>query len=202
MAQAARLDATDQVRAFRQDRLCGRRRAETGTGQRDELQVFARIARLLLRAAHLNFHLAGDDVADMSGSAGTSWLDVGNRSWSERLLAAGHMRRDRTPRLVEGAEAAAYRRPELVRKRRLSGPVTVAGGAGGNASAACGTEALDERQGFVSPGPLGRSSGGARRMPSCPRDRACIRSAMPSRAAGIKGRWCCRSMSTTRPASR
>ena len=84
----------------------------------------------------------------MSDSAGTSWLDVGKRDWSDHLLDVGHMRRDQMPRLVEGAEAAADLRPALRSGWGLSGKVIVAGGAGDNAAAACGMGALDEGSGL------------------------------------------------------
>ncbi|MBS0125471.1 xylulokinase [Thetidibacter halocola] len=120
-----------------------------------EPQIFARIARVLLPAAYLNLYLTGEAVADMSDSAGTAWLDTGARDWSDALLAAGHMRPDQMPRLVEGSAAAGQLRQSLASDWGLSGPVTVAGGAGDNAAAACGIGALAEGQGFVSLGTSG-----------------------------------------------
>ncbi|MEM8569945.1 MAG: xylulokinase [Pseudomonadota bacterium] len=120
-----------------------------------EPSAFARVAKVLLPAGFLNFHLTGDHVADLSDSAGTSWLDVGARDWSEKLLTAGHMRRDQMPRLVEGSAQAGTLRPELVAEWGLNGEVVVAGGAGDNAAAACGIGALQEGVGFVSLGTSG-----------------------------------------------
>lgn len=117
--------------------------------------LFGRIARVLLPAAYLNLYLTGDHVADMSDSAGTSWLDTGARDWSDELLEASHMRRAQMPRLVEGSAAAGTLRPELARAWGLDDPVTVAGGAGDNAAAACGIGALREGRGFVSLGTSG-----------------------------------------------
>ncbi|KKL64225.1 hypothetical protein LCGC14_2167170 [marine sediment metagenome] len=120
-----------------------------------EPEAFARVARVLLPAAYLNLYLTGDYVADMSDSAGTSWLDVRARDWSSELLAAGHMRRDQMPRLVEGCAAAGTLRKTLAESWGLSGTVTVAGGAGDNAAAACGIGALHEGEGFLSLGTSG-----------------------------------------------
>lgn len=103
----------------------------------------------------MNFYLTGDYVADMSDSAGTSWLDVGKRNWSDYLLDVSNMRRDQMPRLVEGSEAAGELRLEIKSKWGLSGKITIAGGAGDNAAAACGIGALGEGQGFVSIGTSG-----------------------------------------------
>jgi xylulokinase len=120
-----------------------------------EPEIYTKIAKVLLPAAYLNFYLTGEYVADMSDSAGTSWLDVGNRTWSDTLLDAGNMRRDQMPRLVEGTEEAGRLRPALLDNWGLDGPVTVAGGAGDNAAAACGIGAQNEGQGFVSLGTSG-----------------------------------------------
>ncbi|MEJ6479087.1 MAG: xylulokinase [Octadecabacter sp.] len=120
-----------------------------------EPDIFARTAKVLLPAAYLNYYLTGRYVADMSDSAGTSWLDVGARDWSEDLLAAGGMRRDQMPDLVEGSGAAGELRADLAAAWGLNGTVTVAGGAGDNAAAACGIGAVSEGQGFVSLGTSG-----------------------------------------------
>ncbi|WP_460275832.1 xylulokinase [Celeribacter sp. ULVN23_4] len=120
-----------------------------------EPHIFSRIAKVLLPTAYLNLYLTGDHVADMSDSAGTSWLDVAGRDWSERLLAATELDRSFMPRLVEGSAAAGQLREELAQKWGLTSEVTVAGGAGDNAAAACGIGALNEGEGFVSLGTSG-----------------------------------------------
>ncbi|WP_339109495.1 xylulokinase [Thioclava sp. GXIMD4216] len=119
-----------------------------------EPEIFAKVAKVLLPAAYLNWYLTGAHVADMSDSAGTSWLDVGARDWSSRLLSASHMRKDQMPRLVEGSAPAGQLRADLAQAWGV-GDVTVAGGAGDNAAAACGIGALTEGQGFVSLGTSG-----------------------------------------------
>ncbi|MFS4583172.1 xylulokinase [Phaeobacter sp. C3_T13_0] len=123
--------------------------------QRNEPEIIAKTAKVLLPAAYMNLHLTGRHVADMSDSAGTSWLDVGAREWSEKLLEAGHMRRDQMPDLVEGSARAGELRADLATRWGLSGAVTVAGGAGDNAAAACGTGVMAPGQGFVSLGTSG-----------------------------------------------
>ena len=123
--------------------------------RKNEPKVFERVAKALLPAAFLNYYLTGAFVGDMSDSAGTSWLDVAERRWSDRLLEAGHMTVDQMPGLVEGSQAAGELRDDLRRAWGVSGPVVVAGGAGDNAAAACGMGALNEGQGFVSLGTSG-----------------------------------------------
>ena len=154
-AEAARLDGTDKVRALSGNIVFpGFTAPKLDWVRTHEPEVFAKTARVLLPAAYLNYYLTGDYVADMSDSAGTAWLDVGKRDWSDHLLEVGHMRRDQMPRLVEGSQAAGLLRGDLAAKWGVS-DVTIAGGAGDNAAAACGIGAMDEGQGFVSLGTSG-----------------------------------------------
>ena len=155
-AEAARLDATPGVRDLSGNIVFpGFTAPKLEWVRAHEPQNHARIARVLLPAAYLNLYLTGDHVTDMSDAAGTSWLDTGARDWSDALLAAGHMRRDQMPRLVEGSAPAGQLRADMAQAWGLSQPVVVAGGAGDNAAAACGIGAMREGQGFVSLGTSG-----------------------------------------------
>lgn len=153
--EAARLDAMPNVRELSGNIVFpGFTAPKLEWLRAHEPEVYAKIAKVLLPAAYLNYYLTGDYVADMSDSSGTSWLDVSARAWSEELLNAGHMRLDQMPRLVEGAQAAGQLRADLAREWGL-GSVVVAGGAGDNAAAACGIGAMNAGQGFVSLGTSG-----------------------------------------------
>nr|WP_321253867.1 xylulokinase [uncultured Ruegeria sp.] len=120
-----------------------------------EPEVFAKTAKVLLPKDYLRFWLTGEYVSDVSDSAGTSWLDVGARQWSETALAAGHMRMDQMPRLVEGSEPGGELKAELREEWALFDRVVVAGGAGDNAAAACGIGSIRDGAGFVSLGTSG-----------------------------------------------
>jgi xylulokinase len=155
-AQAARLDTTDRVRELSGNIVFpGFTAPKLEWAREHEPTIFNRVAKVLLPAAYLNYYLTGDFVSDVSDSAGTSWLDVAARDWSDHLLDVSHMRRDQMPRLVEGTQAAGCLRSELRANWGLSGRVVVAGGAGDNAAAAIGMGALNEGQGFVSIGTSG-----------------------------------------------
>ncbi|WP_325893455.1 xylulokinase [Grimontia sp. NTOU-MAR1] len=155
-AEAALLDSTNGVREISGNIVFpGFTAPKLEWIRQHEPEVFSKIDKVLLPAAYLNYYLTGDYVADMSDSAGTSWLDVGKRKWSDRLLEVSHMRLDQMPRLVEGSEVAGQLRKELAEKWGVSRKVTIAGGAGDNAAAACGIGALDEGRGFVSLGTSG-----------------------------------------------
>ncbi len=155
-AEAARLDAMPGVRAASGNIVFpGFTAPKLEWLRAHEPEAHARVSKVLLPAAFLNHYLTGAFVADLSDSSGTSWLDVGARDWSEMLLAAGHMRRDQMPGLVEGCAVAGTLRGEIVRRWGLSSAPVVAGGAGDNAAAACGIGAVRSGRGLVSLGTSG-----------------------------------------------
>ena len=103
-AEAAALDATPGVRDLSGNIVFpGFTAPKLLWVEQNEPEIFAKIAKVLLPKDYLRLWLTGEHVSDMSDAAGTSWLDVGKRDWSPDLLAAGHMRPDQMPRLVEGA---------------------------------------------------------------------------------------------------
>ncbi|MEZ5772895.1 MAG: FGGY family carbohydrate kinase [Defluviimonas denitrificans] len=153
-AEAARLDATDQVRELSGNIVffrASRRPSWNGCGHAGALSPASGAFARRLSQPLPDRGLCVRHVR----RCGTSWLDTGRREWSDYLLEQGHMRRDQMPRIVEGADRAGTLRADLARKWGVGGDVAVAGGAGDNAAAACGIRALDEGQGFVSLGTSG-----------------------------------------------
>lgn len=123
--------------------------------RKHEPDVYARIARVLLPKAYVRLLLTGEHVEEMSDAAGTLWLDVGKRDWSDELLAVTGLNRSHMPRLVEGSAPSGVLKRELAQRWGMSGEVIVAGGAGDNAAAACGIGAIQPGEGFVSLGTSG-----------------------------------------------
>src|SRR5689334_8659396 len=54
--------------------------------QRGEPEIYPRVAEALLRKADLRYRLSGTLFDDRSDAAGTLWLDVGKRDWSDAAL--------------------------------------------------------------------------------------------------------------------
>ncbi|WEJ58573.1 xylulokinase [Devosia sp. FJ2-5-3] len=123
--------------------------------RKHEPAIYDRIAKVLLPKAYVRLLLTGEHVEDMSDAAGTLWLDVAKRDWSDELLGVTGLTREHMPRLVEGSEVSAQLKPEFVSRWGMTGPVVVAGGAGDNAAAACGIGAIRPGEGFVSLGTSG-----------------------------------------------
>ncbi|KAG1713685.1 Xylulose kinase [Nymphon striatum] len=121
----------------------------------NEPDVFAKIAKVLLPKDYLRLMLIGDHVAEMSDAAGTSWLDVAKRDWSDDLLTATDLTRDHMPRLVEGSESSGQLRDMLAQQWGLPNGIIVAGGGGDNAASAIGAGVVKAGDAFVSLGTSG-----------------------------------------------
>lgn len=122
---------------------------------RHEPNNFARTDKVLLPKDYIVYWLTGRLVSEMSDAAGTSWLDVGHREWSDELIEKAGMRRSQLPDLVEGSELVANIDSKVAAELGLGTAVGVVGGGGDNAAAACGIGALSEGQGFLSLGTSG-----------------------------------------------
>ncbi len=87
--------------------------------QRNEPRAFAKIHKVLLPKDTLRHWLTGDTISDMSDASGTSWLDVGERNWSDDLLAATGLSRAQMPDLVEGSAGGSRLRDALASRWNL-----------------------------------------------------------------------------------
>ncbi|MBB3595361.1 xylulokinase [Rhizobium sp. BK529] len=122
---------------------------------KNEPEIFAKVAKVLLPKDYLRLWLTGEHISEMSDSAGTSWLDTGKRAWSSELLAATNLDEKQMPTLIEGTEQGGKLRGELASAWGISGDVVVAGGAGDNAASACGMGTVSDGAAFVSLGTSG-----------------------------------------------
>jgi len=123
--------------------------------RKHEPEIFNRIGKVVLPKVYVRLKLTGELAEDMSDAAGTLWLDVGRRDWSDELLAVTGLKRSHMPRLVEGSAVSGKLKPEFLARWGISHDVVVAGGAGDNAAAACGIGAIRPGEGFVSLGTSG-----------------------------------------------
>ncbi|WP_369790366.1 xylulokinase [Rouxiella sp. WC2420] len=122
---------------------------------RHEPKIFSEIATVLLPKDYLRWKMSGDKVSDMSDAAGTLWLDVAKRDWSDTLLDACGLTRDQMPRLIEGSESSGYLNRDIARSWGLNDQVIIAGGGGDNAASAVGIGAVEPGDAFISLGTSG-----------------------------------------------
>jgi len=121
---------------------------------RHEPATFKRIAKVLLPKDYLRWRLSGDYASDLSDSAGTLWLDVGRRDWSDELLAATQLTRAHMPVLHEGPEVTGRLRSDIASRFGLREIPIVAGG-GDNAAGALGVGVVRAGQAMLSLGTSG-----------------------------------------------
>lgn len=121
----------------------------------NEPENFEQIAKILLPKDYLRLWLTGEHVSDMSDAAGTAWLNVKKRDWSDNLLSECYLDRTQMPRLVEGTEISGTLRKKLSERWGMGQSVVVAGGGGDNAASAVGIGAVSSGEAFVSLGTSG-----------------------------------------------
>jgi xylulokinase len=120
-----------------------------------EPETFARVTRVLLPKDYLRLRLSGDHASEMSDAAGTLWLDVSGRTWSEELLEATGLSTRAMPRLYEGSQATGRLRADLAEEWGMPSSVAIAGGAGDNAAGAVGVGVVEPGQALLSLGTSG-----------------------------------------------
>ena len=121
---------------------------------RHEPDIFQRTACVLLPKDYVRLKLTGEKISDTSDASGTGWLNVGERRWSDAMLAATGLTPAHMPRLVEGTEPAGT--VSAAAAHQLQVPeVVVAGGGGDNAASAVGLGVVSPGQAFLSLGTSG-----------------------------------------------
>ena len=120
-----------------------------------EPETFARVAKVLLPKDYLRLRLSGDHASEMSDAAGTLWLDVAGRTWSEVLLEATGLSTRAMPRLHEGSQATGQLRANLAEEWGMRSGAVIAGGAGDNAAGAVGVGVVEPGQALLSLGTSG-----------------------------------------------
>lgn len=119
-----------------------------------EPALFGRVCKVLLPKDYLRLKMTGEFASDMSDSAGTLWLDVARRRWSEGLLAACDLGLDHMPALCEGPEVTGRLRPEVAAAWGMENTPVVAGG-GDNAAGAVGVGVVRDGDAVLSLGTSG-----------------------------------------------
>lgn len=113
--------------------------------KRNEPEVYAKIAHVLLPKDYIRFKLTGEYKTDLAGAAGTLLLDVANRKWSEEVLTALEIPMEWMPETHEGSEITGTISEGASTVTGLKAGIPVVGGGGDQGAQAVGV-------GAVSPG--------------------------------------------------
>lgn len=122
--------------------------------ERHEPDVFSQINKVLLPKDYLRLRMTGEFASDMSDAAGTLWLDVAKRDWSDTLLNACHLSRHHMPALFEGSDITGVLKTDVAQAWKMPAVPVVAGG-GDNAAGAVGVGMVDAGQAMLSLGTSG-----------------------------------------------
>lgn len=136
--------------------------------QKHEPDIFAATAKILLPKDYIRYLFTGAFISDMSDSAGTLWLDVAKRQWSDIVLSACSLNKTHMPELCEGSDTAGTIKAELCERWGFSKDVSFAGGAGDNAAGAIGIGATRDNRAFISLGTSGVYFIGTNDYKACP----------------------------------
>ena len=122
--------------------------------RKHEPDVFKKIKTVLLPKDYVRLKLNGEKAGDMSDNAGTLWLDVAKRDWSDAMLKATDLTRANMPKAVEGTAPTGKITAAVAGELGIPQAV-VAGGGGDNAASAAGVGVVAPGQAFLSLGTSG-----------------------------------------------
>jgi xylulokinase len=122
--------------------------------RRHEPTVHAAVRCVLLPKDYVRLCMTGDKESDLSDSAGTLWLDVGARRWSEPMLAACGLSTSHMPALHEGTGVTGALRADVAEAWGMRRVPVVAGG-GDNAAGAVGVGIAADGDAMLSLGTSG-----------------------------------------------
>jgi len=114
----------------------------------EEPDGYARVEHVLLPKDYIRYRLSGELATDASDAAGTLFLDLGRRDWSEDVLEALGVPAAWLPDVRESPEVAGALGAGVAGELGLPGGIPVAAGGGDNAAAAVGTAIV--REGLMS----------------------------------------------------
>ena len=123
--------------------------------QNNEPELAARVAKILLPKDYIRYQLSGDFATDLSDAAGTSWLALRDRNWSETILSACGLTLEHMPKVYEGNAVTGTIRGDLAKEWGLSSECKIIAGGGDNAASAISVNVIEAGSAFLSLGTSG-----------------------------------------------
>jgi xylulokinase len=120
----------------------------------NEPELFDQVRTVLLPKDYVRLKMTGEAASDMSDSAGTLWLDVAGRRWSDEILAACGLSKAQMPALFEGPQVTGRLRREVAELWGMD-QAPVAAGGGDNAAGAVGVGVVRDGDALLSLGTSG-----------------------------------------------
>lgn len=123
--------------------------------QKNEPDIFNKIAKVLLPKDYIRYKLTGEFFSDVSDASGTSLLNVGERKWSDEILEALGWNKDWLPEVTESTEMSANISGVGAEATGLPMGTRVAAGGGDCAAQAVGSSIVQEGRVSVTLGTSG-----------------------------------------------
>jgi len=103
-----------------------------------EPQLWARVRHVLLPKDYVRWRMSGEHAIDVADASGTLLLDVARRRWSDEMLDAVGIDRERLPRVFESPEICARVSREGAAALGIPAGTPIVAGAGDQAAGAVG----------------------------------------------------------------
>jgi len=120
--------------------------------RQNEPQTYARVRKILLPKDYIRFRLTGEFATEVSDASGTSLLNIAQRRWSQKMLAALDLTEDMLPKVYESPEVSGRISAQAAKMTGLAEGTPVVGGGGDQAAGAVGN-------GIVRPGTVSVTTG-------------------------------------------
>lgn len=123
---------------------------------REEPEIHARTAHVLLPKDYIGLCLHGALATDRSDAAGTLWLDQAARDWSVRVAEASATALEWLPPLADGHDIVGHVTAGAASETGLPAGIPVVAGGGDAATGAVSLGATEAGRGFISLGTSGQ----------------------------------------------
>jgi xylulokinase len=112
--------------------------------RKNEPEVYARCAKILLPKDYIRYRLSGTFATEVSDASGMSLLDVPGRKWSKEMLAGCGIPESWMADVTESTELSTKLSAEAVKLTGLVAGTPIAGGGGDQAAQAVGCGIVEE----------------------------------------------------------
>jgi xylulokinase len=120
-----------------------------------EPDAFENTSKVLLPKDYVRLLMTGEYATDLSDAAGTLWIDVEKRKWSEDMLAACRLTQAHMPKVYEGPEVTGKLLSKIANEWQVPAGTPVVAGGGDNAAGAIGMGVFNPGDAFLSLGTSG-----------------------------------------------
>ena len=106
--------------------------------QKNEPELYAKTAKILLPKDYIRYKLTGEYATEVSDASGMQLMDIKNRCWSDEVLEKLNIEKNLLGKMYESCEVTGKVHQEAAKLTGLNEGTIVVGGAGDQAAGAVG----------------------------------------------------------------